>query len=111
MESEKQKHKKQPWGNVECFAFGGVTVRFAPSETSSHAANHTIPPPPSCEGSPTLRQGQKPLAVSRRKNQFRGAAYNYNKILNTINVVQKNEFSHGFTMHNALGYLFICPIG
>ncbi|MDY5316185.1 MAG: hypothetical protein SPH08_07215 [Sodaliphilus sp.] len=20
-----KKHKKQPWGNVECFAFGGAT--------------------------------------------------------------------------------------
>ena len=34
----KQKHKKQPWGNVECFAFGGATVRFASLETSFHAA-------------------------------------------------------------------------
>ena len=46
---QKQKHKKQPWSNVECFAFGGATVRFASLETSSHAANHTIPPPPSYE--------------------------------------------------------------
>ena len=44
--------KKQPWSNVECFAFGGGTVRFASLETSFHAANHTIPPPPSYEGSP-----------------------------------------------------------
>ncbi|MDY5010091.1 MAG: hypothetical protein SO055_05705 [Sodaliphilus sp.] len=28
--NQKQKHKKQPWGKVECFAFGGATVRFAP---------------------------------------------------------------------------------
>ena len=42
--------KKQPWSNVECFAFGGATVRFASLETSFHAANHTIPPPPSHEG-------------------------------------------------------------
>ncbi|MDY5878310.1 MAG: hypothetical protein SPJ46_01480, partial [Sodaliphilus sp.] len=34
----KQKHKKQPWSNVECFAFGGATVRFASLETSFHAA-------------------------------------------------------------------------
>ena len=39
--------KKQPWSNVECFAFGGATVRFASLETSFHAANHTIPSPPS----------------------------------------------------------------
>ncbi|MDY2592701.1 MAG: hypothetical protein SOW33_07770 [Sodaliphilus sp.] len=32
---------------MECFAFGCVTVRFASLETSFHAANHTIPPPPS----------------------------------------------------------------
>ena len=37
--NQKQKHKKQPWSNVECFAFGGATVRFASLETSSHAAN------------------------------------------------------------------------
>ena len=49
---QKQKHKKQPWSNVECFAFGGATVRFASLETSSHAANHTITPPPSYEGIP-----------------------------------------------------------
>jgi len=47
-----KKHKKQPWSNVECFAFGGATVRFASLETSFHAANHTIPPPPSNEGYP-----------------------------------------------------------
>ena len=50
--NQKQKHKKQPWGNVECFAFGGATVRFASLETSFHSANHTIPPPPSYEGYP-----------------------------------------------------------
>ena len=49
--NQKQKHKKQPWSNVECFAFGGATVRFASLETSFHAANHTITPPPSHEGS------------------------------------------------------------
>ena len=49
---QKQKHKKQPWSNVECFAFGGATVRFASLETSFHAANHIIPPPPSYEGYP-----------------------------------------------------------
>ena len=49
---QKQKHKKQPWSNVECFAFGGATVRFASLETSFHAANHTITPPPSYEGCP-----------------------------------------------------------
>ncbi|MDY6022706.1 MAG: hypothetical protein SPI75_08100, partial [Sodaliphilus sp.] len=37
---------------VECFAFGGATVRFASLETSFHAANHIIPPPPSYEGYP-----------------------------------------------------------
>ena len=69
--NKKQKHKKQPWGNVECFAFGGVTVRFAPLETSFHAANHTIPTPPSHEGSPHCPKdknlspfhGEKPLMI------------------------------------------------
>ena len=63
--------KKQPWGNVECFAFGGATVRFASLETSFHAANHTIPPPPSYEGLPLCPKdknrspfhGEKPLIV------------------------------------------------
>ena len=63
--------KKQPWSNVECFAFGGATVRFASLETSFHAANHTIPPPPSYEGSPHCTKdknrspfhGEKPLMI------------------------------------------------
>ena len=33
--NKKQKHKKQPWSNVECFAFGGGIVRFAALETVS----------------------------------------------------------------------------
>ena len=37
---------------MECFAFGGAIVCFASLETSFHAANHTIPPPPSYEGLP-----------------------------------------------------------
>ncbi|MDY4462590.1 MAG: hypothetical protein SPE23_10425 [Sodaliphilus sp.] len=65
----KQKHKKQPWSNVECFAFGGGIVRFASLETSFHAANHTITPPPSYEGYPLCPKdknlspfhGEKPL--------------------------------------------------
>ena len=64
--NQKQKHKKQPWSNVECFAFGGATVRFASLETSFHVANHTIPPPPSYEGLPLCTKDKKPLAVSRR---------------------------------------------
>ena len=50
--TQKQKHKKQPWSKVECFAFGGAIVRFASLEMSFHAANHTIPQPPSYEGFP-----------------------------------------------------------
>ncbi|MDD7164179.1 MAG: hypothetical protein SPF86_04030 [Sodaliphilus sp.] len=37
---------------MECFAFGGATVRLASLETSFHAANHTITTPPSYEGLP-----------------------------------------------------------
>ena len=56
---------------MECFAFGGATVRFASLETSFHAANHTIPTPPSHEGSPHCPKdknrspfhGEKPLIV------------------------------------------------
>ena len=70
-QSQKQKHKKQPWSNVECFAFGGATVRFASLETSFHAANHTIHPPPSYEGLPRCTKdknrspfhGAKPLII------------------------------------------------
>ena len=66
-----KKHKKQPWSKVECFAFGGATVRFASLETSFHAANHTIPPPPSNEGLPHCPKdknrspfhGEKPLMI------------------------------------------------
>ena len=70
--NQKQKHKKQPWSNVECFAFGVGIVRFASLETSFHAANHTIPPPPSYEGSPHCPKdknrspfhGEKPLMIT-----------------------------------------------
>ena len=70
--NQKQKHKKQPWSKVECFAFGGATVRFASLETSFHAANHTIPPPPSYEGFPLCPKdknrspfhGEKPLMIT-----------------------------------------------
>ena len=69
--NQRQKHKKQPWSKVECFAFGDATVRFASLETSFHAANHTIPPPPSYEGLPLCSKdknhspfhGEKPLII------------------------------------------------
>ena len=68
---QSQKHKKQPWSNVECFAFGDATVRFASLETRFHAANLTIPPPPSYEGYPLYPKdknhspfhGEKPLMI------------------------------------------------
>ena len=71
MESKKQKHKKQPWGNVECFAFGGATVRFAALETSFHAANHTIPPPPSYEGSPHCPKDKNRSPLHGEKPQIK----------------------------------------
>ena len=69
--TETKNIKKQPWGNVECFAFGGATVRFASLETSFHVANHTIPQPPSHEGLPHCPKdknrspfhGEKPLMI------------------------------------------------
>ena len=66
---QKQKHKKQPWSNVECFAFGGVIVRFASLETSFHAANHTITPPPSYEGIPrcTKDKNRSPFTAKNPK--------------------------------------------
>ena len=70
--NQRQKHKKQPWCIVECFAFGGAIVCFASLETSFHAANHTIPPPPSYEGLPLCSKdknrspfhGEKPLMIT-----------------------------------------------
>ena len=57
---------------MECFAFGGGIVRLAALETSFHAANHTILPPPSHEGSPHCPKdknrspfhGEKPLMIT-----------------------------------------------
>ncbi|MDY5878575.1 MAG: hypothetical protein SPJ46_02840, partial [Sodaliphilus sp.] len=56
---------------MECFAFGGATVRFASLEMSFHAANHTIPQPPSYEGFPHCTKdknrspfhGEKPFTI------------------------------------------------
>ena len=58
--NQKQKHKIQPWSNVECFAFGLGIVHFASLETSFHAANHTIPTPPSYEGSSHCPKDKNP---------------------------------------------------
>ncbi|MCI6293514.1 MAG: hypothetical protein MR647_07025 [Bacteroidales bacterium] len=44
---------------MECFAFGDATVRLASLETSFHAANHTIQPPPSYEGLPLNTKDKK----------------------------------------------------
>ena len=43
--NQKQKHKKQPWGNVECFAFGGVIVWLAAWKLVSNDAKRTVAPP------------------------------------------------------------------
>ena len=59
----------QQAGSEAKAAFGDATVRFASLETSFHAANHTIPPPPSYEGLPLCPKdknrspfhGEKPL--------------------------------------------------
>ncbi|MDY6118747.1 MAG: hypothetical protein SPI73_05715 [Sodaliphilus sp.] len=55
--NQKQEHKKQPWSNVECFAFGGGTVRFASLETSFHAAPPHSPSATLLGGLSTLPQG------------------------------------------------------
>ena len=68
--NQKQKHKKQPWGKVECFAFGGATVRFASLETSFHAANHTIPPPPSYECYPLCHKDKNRSPFHGEKPQI-----------------------------------------
>ncbi|MDY2672895.1 MAG: hypothetical protein SOV66_06985 [Sodaliphilus sp.] len=52
---------------MECFAFGCVIVRFAQLETSFHAANHTIPQPPSYEGHPHCTKDKNHSPFSRRK--------------------------------------------
>ena len=57
---------------MECFAFGVGIVRFASLKTSFHAANHTIPTPPSYEGYPLCPKdknrspfhGEKPLMIT-----------------------------------------------
>ena len=59
---------------MECFAFGGATVRFASLETSFHAANHTIPPPPSYEGSPHCTK-------DKNRSPFHGKKTPDNKII------------------------------
>ncbi|MCI6293308.1 MAG: hypothetical protein MR647_05975 [Bacteroidales bacterium] len=56
---------------MECFAFGGATVWLASLETSFHAANHTVPSPPSYESYPHCPKyktrspfhGEKPLMI------------------------------------------------
>ena len=40
--NQKQKHKKQPWGKVECFAFGGATVRFASLPPTTQSLRHPL---------------------------------------------------------------------
>ncbi|MDY3007468.1 MAG: hypothetical protein SOR86_00310 [Sodaliphilus sp.] len=55
--NQKQKHKKQPWSNVECFAFGGATVRFAALETSFPCRQPHNPSATLLRGLTTLPQG------------------------------------------------------
>ncbi|MDY3710235.1 MAG: hypothetical protein SO062_07565 [Sodaliphilus sp.] len=69
---------------MECFAFGGATVRFASLETSFHAANHTISPPPSHEGIPhcTTDKNRSPFPGEKpvMKNFFVGCwSYKFSK--------------------------------
>ena len=54
---QRQKHKKQPWSNVECFAFGGATVRFAALETSFPCRQPHNPTATLLRGLTTLPQG------------------------------------------------------
>ena len=58
---------------MECIAFGGATVRFASLETSFHAANHTIPPPPSNEGYPLCPK-------DKNRSPFHGEKTPYDKM-------------------------------
>ncbi|MDY5952405.1 MAG: hypothetical protein SPJ37_03600 [Sodaliphilus sp.] len=53
---------------MECFAFGGATVRLASLETSCHAANHTIPPPPSYEGLPLCLKDKNRSPFTAKKH-------------------------------------------
>ncbi len=82
--NQKQKHKKQPWGNVECFAFGGATVRFASLETSFHAANHTIPPPPSYEGYPRCPK-------DKNRSPFHGEKTPNDKMISWKGAISQND--------------------
>ena len=85
--NQKQKHKKQPWSKVECFAFGGATVRFASLETSFHAANHTIPPPPSYEGSPHCPKDKNRSPFHGEKHNPVGTRY-----FESTEKVEKRDF-------------------
>ena len=85
--NKKQKHKKQPWSKVECFAFGGATVRFASLETSFHAANHTIPPPPSHEGSPHCPKDKNRSPFHGEKHNPVGTRY-----FESTEKVEKRDF-------------------
>ena len=38
----RQKHKKQPWSKMECFAFGGATVRFASLPSTTQSLRHPL---------------------------------------------------------------------
>ncbi|MDY5658908.1 MAG: hypothetical protein SPF24_00650 [Sodaliphilus sp.] len=49
--------KKQSWSNVECFAFGGATVRFAALETSFPCRQPHNPTATLLRGLTTLPQG------------------------------------------------------
>ena len=85
--TKNKKHKKQPWGNVECFAFGGATVRFASLETSFHAANHTIPPPPSYEGYPLCPKDKNRSPFHGEKHNPVGTRY-----FESTEKVEKRDF-------------------
>ena len=55
--NKKQKHKKQPWSNVECFAFGGATVRFAVIGNEFPCRQPHNPSATLLRGRTTLHQG------------------------------------------------------
>ncbi|MDY3135929.1 MAG: hypothetical protein SOW13_03825 [Sodaliphilus sp.] len=74
MSGIKNKNLKNSLGatwNASHLAVRLCALRFASLETSFHAANHTIPPPPSHEGYPLCPKdknrspfhGEKPLIV------------------------------------------------
>ncbi|UKI42944.1 MAG: hypothetical protein L6U16_07220 [Porphyromonadaceae bacterium] len=84
---------------MECFAFGGVTVRFASLETRFHATNHTIPPPPS------PARAHPHCAKDKNRSPFHGEKSNQD--VENYNLNGRDVILH---VSLSLGILYIIPL-